>query len=981
MLHDDMLANAALVLLLVLLLRSGISTVLILIALVSLLLCNPHVRTFLELAAPGHLASDKSTERDAKRVDALRAYLVDLADQKPKDMPQLQGLMDLDGVPGVVRTELEKTFGLFRRDYLQYWYDPISFGDPAFPDDAIHSLVHLVAQICMRFAQYQRMHIASELSLTALGVLVAALRSRRENAAGAADVHADVHACGAGLWESSEARIASLRSSISSLLLQNLPKEDSRSPALVVMLTDILAKQLWSVLQTQSDPDMVNQYIVKYGASSGDSAIAAVLVGGAPPSAAHAAEQSVSLLDAACASDDTPVLHMSTLDASGAVTTPANATATQQTAAALHDASGADREASTELSTPALCDEGRGEGREEPHISTDDAPSATTEANASSASLALPLDAPAPSYAVRKPRTKDVEEILKARNPHIMDPFEAYMQRLDASDQHRNAEGIALLQLYTNLNALHDTVELGKSTPQLFESDARSVLEAAYEALPVRAVPPPLPDAQVRTAIHEALQMRLGTPNALRPVGAAVVARLQQLWDMYQSSTRRKSIPPDTQHLGLAYEPRRPASQNSARHPSPRPEAPTQDTIPVTISVMDVSPDAGAETVDVRTLQLLISIESAEDAATGSGGYALLRTWPQLEQLQKELERMYAQRPADTVLVERPPSLPSLRRKSSAQACAAIQAYLAALLSPERGQLAWFSTTQAVQRFIDKTRADDASVPTKRTPTLMTSLGGMSRSFASGVVGAAGTARKGFEQISAAAPAQRALFGAKEPELPKPALPARKPMSALPLPRRPESPETNPMRPASPNKLSMAEPELALDACSLSSHDIDALLTAVFAAAHEAFNLQGSWTFRRGLLRVLEQVVRTTYSTSVMGTLVYFAAMLTPSALAAWVAYLRDAIWPNGVYSQEETPPRTAEQRRVTAVEARNVVLSYTPTQAAYALGIGGKQTCMDAMATVHDVLTDPAVSLDLHLTLLLRVLDLGKGVASGNRV
>ena len=149
---------------------------------------------------------------------------------------------------------------------------------------------------------------------------------------------------------------------------------------------------------------------------------------------------------------------------------------------------------------------------------------------------------------------------------------------------------------------------------------------------------------------------------------------------------------------------------------------------------------------------------------------------------------------------------------------------------------------------------------------------------------------------------------------------------------------------------------------------------------HEAFNLQGSWTLRRGLLRVLEQVVRTTYSTSVVSTLVYFASMLSLPALVSWFEVLRTTLWPNGVWNAESAPPRTPAEKAATAKEAREVVLSYTPTQAAYAIGMGGKQTCMDALATVHDVVTDPVVSLDLHLALVLRVLDLAMGTASGDR-
>lgn len=159
--------------------------------------------------------------------------------------------------------------------------------------------------------------------------------------------------------------------------------------------------------------------------------------------------------------------------------------------------------------------------------------------------------------------------------------------------------------------------------------------------------------------------------------------------------------------------------------------------------------------------------------------------------------------------------------------------------------------------------------------------------------------------------------------------------------------------------------------------DVDALLSALFAVAHEAFNLQGAWTLRRGLLRVMEQIVRTTYSTTVVSTLLYLASMLAPDALASWLTSIRETLWPGDVWQSESKPPRTNAEREATAQQAREIVLSYTPTQVAFALGIGRPQ-CMEALASVHETVTDDVCAKDLHLALLLRVMDLSIGSARG---
>ncbi|KAI3617597.1 hypothetical protein CBS9595_003506 [Malassezia furfur] len=1268
-----LVVNAALGVLGLMVLRLGVWATVLTTALVVLMLCHPMVHTFLEVTVPNRLVSDQSTARDEAHVRALQGRLTHLA-QQPKHTLQGQGRMGLDSVPDELRPELTQLLALIQRDFIQYWYDPLTLGDTTFPREAIGSLEHLISQVSLRLEQFRRANVATELSLTVLSVLVAALRRRRtaHGAESAGAVPGAAETLGPGLWKSSAERIESLRASISTLLLQSLPYEDRKSPALVQLLTEVLTKQAWETIQSQSDPDVLNQYIVQYGQKSAGTAITAMALGEVPDDVEAAAQRSAdNMLHSA---PDLASSVTSTLGSAVAVSAPAVAGAAEQTAGVLQEAyaalagamvgdeaslpqdASAAQQAGTapaveqraetrpaaaaaqpkaaaktegkaethdpraaaptetpsalrpaaqaeapgkapstaappalpkrttandaprpaDTSTPATTDTSRASSPTKPSRaplaaappvsprpastpvdaqdkvrdllsmdddttnpwSTDPAPAAPPKTASSLASgphqgalidahlldldneldeapRARPMDIPkemrepplpqslkqskydAPlAYEPRRshsPRPVAIGDVLASRDPEQLDPFESYVASIDGAHvaQRRRPEGAVLMQLHANLDALARTADHHSTTPELFESDVRAILQHALDMLPEHETPPATRNAHVRPAIRAALDRPLTTPASMSSVQQVVLARLQQLWDAYVAHTAPRRF---------AYEPRRPPSRTSsstgvARVRSPELQRNVASTEGITtISVVDVS--ANSERVgpiDVRTLQVLISVE---DMASNTGGYVLLRSWAQFEALHAELERMYAQRPADTVLSAPPPPLPSLRGKSSPAACEALQAYLTALLVPKNGAVTWYSTTQAVQRFIDKTRAEDE--PLRKNSNLISSIGDVGRSFASGVTSAAGSARKGLGQgigqIGAVAPSaanaparigtglSRGLFGAKEPrsggalaspvsstrssfddrslldastELPKPPLPARsrtsqplehhdatsdsgrgtasdsekaprpearsqaeapgtaesrsssetRDTSAAPAPKRTQSadaakpvptlpprkssdaPGDKPSKPSGkssdkPKKAEAASatPSAAEEAENLTPQDIDALLTAVFAVVHEAFNLQGAWTLRRGLLRVLEQVVRTTYSTSVVSTLVYFSSTLTLPALASWLEVLRTTLWPNGVWESEGAPPRTAAEKQATAAEAHEIVLSYTPTQAAYAIGMGGKQTCMDALATVHEVVTDPVVSLDLHLALVLRVLDLAMGTASGDR-
>lgn len=1325
-----LLQSGATVAVTLLVLRTGIVNAVLVLACAVLLLCQPMVRTFLEVEpARGSMG----------RTEALLGALAghrEPSSEVPKDEKAGKSdetRMTISSLPPQLQPEMQRILGLVRRDFIQYWYCGISFGDPVFPNNAIASLEHVIAGIAMRMGQYRRADVATELSLTACTVLVAALRRRRQ----LLDSGRLTVASGSGLWQNDEARIETLRMTVSTLLAQTLPRAERSSKMVHSLLTEVMTKQLWTMLVSFSDPDVINGHIVKYGDRSMRTVAAAVALGDVSQGADDLAERSVeqeSSTDAAALALDplssTSAPLTSTLGSLVETSAKPIASATEQTRGVLSEAfssvsdalvggeegagekagaaaeqptgaakaapaerpsegvtkeqlgaqmrtkkqmaarlasigddekppslpprdaeqrprlpprSGGDEEKpslpqrSSGVDPPALpmdIPSGIGEPPLHPDLekslkSTSEAaaeldsaaggavsgaenaseepkaPSASTtgpptgdllglgpdeaadpptgysfsehaqgrvqetseesasgaqvtgaqatgaqatdvgseqtkeaaerqatgasenasDANQASTSAAGALsstsaaaETPAPSRAASadprgagapgptppskqdnpgdSPQTglrpaplppkravheSPVTQVLRHRDSDQFDAFETFLLTHTHDEASGKSEGAVLLHLYSNLEMLESTTQHASTTAELFSSDANTVLSGAIAALPEHPARGrvPTPGADVRRVL---VQTRDHGPvhsmDDLRPVQDALQQRLQQLWDAFEhvrprGETSRPGSARSSQELprapaaaaSYAYEPRRrasprPRSDASTAQPAGRVthDAHLESQTPVTISVVDVSENAErAGPIDLRTFQVLITIEDVASAVSGTGGYVLLRHWSQFEALQAELERVYAQRPGNHVLSEPPPALPAVRGKSSEAACEAVQRYLVELLTPRQPgagytdvshmSLASYSTTQAVQRFIDKTRAGEPEARAARgrgvPPNLISSIGGMGRSFASGVAGAAGSARKGlgqgFGQITAApaagamawsaprvprsrtpgyeprqTPEQRAGAPAAAPR-PEPCaettgpnprrVPPKDATEESPLPERkppaaaPKSADTAPLvgaasteaagRAAAPGAQPAAAPATEPGAApgggavpqdaeqQPTPRDVDALLSALFAVAHEAFNLQGAWTLRRGLLRVMEQIVRTTYSTTVVSTLLYLASMLAPDALASWLTSIRESLWPGDVWQSESKPPRTNAEREATAQQAREIVLSYTPTQVAFALGIGRPQ-CMEALASVHETITDDVCAKDLHLALLLRVMDLSIGSARG---
>ena len=832
---------------------------------------------------------------------------------------------------------------------------------------------------------------------------------------------------------------------------------------LVHLLSEIMAKQAWETVQSWSDPDVINGYIVTYGTRTLPTAAEPSVANGSGPTPKETAlpststvatptmsanvEDLLSDLDGTSKSpasdargpppdllgDMDEKIDVPTLSTSApAPTSPSAGIETTTMPSSLpHDVEDIlnvlrDPDSSRHLADSVESLEADSTPTQQAKAE-DIVPTKTERADDNP--QALPMNIPTPiqepalprsleqsrvppekqAYKVRLPR--NVQDVLMQRDSDVYDQWYTYLTGEEHGAQPR--EGAVLLQLHANLVALDSSMSHASSTWDLYTSDVHAVLQTTKTMLPSGPPTQPLLDA-----MSSILDKDKVTTDDMAPLRRSLTQRLQQLYNAYLASLKDTAKPSQPASSVTAtsspYEPRR-SAQRAAVVEAPR-----------TITVVDVSPNAEHDRpVDTTTLQFLITMESSRE--DGMGGYAVLRTWAQLETLQSELERMYEKRPPGSGM-SAPPHLPAVKQMASPAVCQAIQVYLQTLFLPSDDGMTWFSSTQAVQRFLDKKRIGDEDA--KRNNVLMSNL---SRTLTSSIVGAADIGRKGVGHIAATPSRASRIFGLR-PDLSEtrrpsadrvvrngqssekpsvPVVPAPSPAPAPPPPPRSQEAPAVPPRSQSKSSVDRAEPTTGTSSTlpSLpdaeptaekaptpetttrapskpstdqedlpSPQDVNALLTAVFAVTREALNMNEAWTLRRGMLRVLEQFLRTTYIGTASNLLSYFSSMLSLQSQVSWLELIRTSLWPEDVWNTETAPPRTPTEARARADEARKIVLSYVPPQAAYALGLGGKQAVADAFTTVHSLVTDPVVALDLHLALILRVLDLAMGTASGDR-
>ena len=424
------------------------------------------------------------------------------------------------------------------------------------------------------------------------------------------------------------------------------------------------------------------------------------------------------------------------------------------------------------------------------------------------------------------------------------------------------------------------------------------------------------------------------------------------------------------------------------------------------ISITDISADAEtSRPVDVRMFEVMISVEGVADPSDAASmaspdGFVLVRRWHEFEQMDVEIQRQ-----PRSSSNNRLPRLPTAKGRRSPEVCRLLERYLSELLLPNnRSQL---SSIAGAKRFFDRTRAGASAEDLRRKGGPGAFLGGIGKGIVSGVglVGkqAAKTSATGVQALSSATGIRSSadissdgvspLRSSSTPDASSmrtgrsPDGTASRFVPASPVVdtasgntsafvSRTNSPCASPSRRPG-GSASQLGADANRPASELSARHLDMLLSSIFAVADEAFNLQGGWTLRRGMLRVLEQVVRTTYASSIVAGFNNSAASLNVDNFAKWIADLTNTMWPNGrrwgseMGTPDEKKPRTQDEMQRTAEKAREIVVSYAPAQAGYLLGPGGKVACVKALAEVHATLMDPITACDLGLTVVLKALDM----------
>lgn len=400
----------------------------------------------------------------------------------------------------------------------------------------------------------------------------------------------------------------------------------------------------------------------------------------------------------------------------------------------------------------------------------------------------------------------------------------------------------------------------------------------------------------------------------------------------------------------------------------------------VTVTVTEISDnvDRPNAAVDPRTFEFMCAVEPSsgpdQSDLPGAGGFVLIRQWTEVVKMDKQLRRM----PTMTQSTAIPP-LPPIKGRTSAMLSGDLEAYLAAVLS--RSDLA---NTPPVLQFADRTRASAAVAKVGSNPFASTAELGrnLGKNFVEGV-GAVGKAAacglghqqqqqvKAFVGPTPSVVESRGLSDTATAPLLEGVVQAN---GKVPIVADTGAGATAGAKTASLNQATGAAASASQPSQGLSSRALDALLTSIFALADEALSLTGAWSMRRGVVRLLQSVVRQSYSGAIMSAFDGTASSLSTDAMAEWVDKIRTTFWANGPdanWSHVKGAARSAKERIESEEKARAVVVSYAPAQAAFILGPGGRQACERGLEAIHGVICEDEGALDLVLTLVLRLVQM----------
>ncbi|CAO1635435.1 unnamed protein product [Sympodiomycopsis kandeliae] len=431
------------------------------------------------------------------------------------------------------------------------------------------------------------------------------------------------------------------------------------------------------------------------------------------------------------------------------------------------------------------------------------------------------------------------------------------------------------------------------------------------------------------------------------------------------------------------------AESQDAFRPPPAPQTDSFDSLmgrgpgfqergALNVAVTDISANADRSDapVDARSFEFICAVEGGFSAGDAEGGgFVLVRSWSDIVTLHKGLQKV------PNMASSQVPALPATKGRTSAMLCTELETFLVSVLGSTE-----LSQTGPVLQFADRTRAGtSAAAAAAKTGFNPFSSGvelgrALGKNLVDGVGAVGKAAATGLQvvpnQVGATTSAGRHQ---RVPSSDGDLISGDKSVSSVPptttdgavsglIDTAERTANANNNNNMSQSSTSQTKPSSQ----GLSSRALDAILTSIFALADEALSLTGAWSMRRGVVRLLQSVVRQSYSSSIISAFDGVSSSLTSSNVSSTMDFIRETFWSSqGKFTHVKGPARSAKERIESEEKAREIVKGYAPTQAAFVLGPGGKQACEKGLEAVHGVICDDDGALDLALTMTLRLLQM----------
>ena len=158
--------------------------------------------------------------------------------------------------------------------------------------------------------------------------------------------------------------------------------------------------------------------------------------------------------------------------------------------------------------------------------------------------------------------------------------------------------------------------------------------------------------------------------------------------------------------------------------------------------------------------------------------------------------------------------------------------------------------------------------------------------------------------------------------------------------------------------------------CNINDEDLNLVLNSIFSILEEAYQLSGQqWSLRRGFFRVLERVIRTSYSQTVRMALQSIVEGVTDvKNISQILNMIKDGLWPppQREWIKSEDNERTNEDKENAKNMARKLLVENKPRALSGAMGDNATK---DAVILLHELFQDPIFCKEITTLLALDLL------------